>query len=68
METETWRTYKDCPCGNRIQIEYHQGDPHQGQVEVLNYSGEFRSRRWPNYVYCKPCGRRHALHTFKLIG
>lgn len=66
MEMQHWTTQKKCKCGDLLKVHYEKcGDYEARQIEAEG--GFFRSgpKRWPNYLYCLKCGRRHELSRFK---
>jgi hypothetical protein len=63
---EHWHTKKVCKCGTEIVISYTIDDGKRIHEINVEKGGFFRSRTWPNYVYCT-CGRRHDLTKFNLL-
>lgn len=65
MERESYTTRKPCKCGQEILISYSLEGPQDMEIRC-DAGGEFRSKQWPNYIYCN-CGKRHDLTTFKIM-
>ena len=65
MQMIHWTTQKKCKCGKLLQVHYEKcGHYEARQIEADG--GYFKTtRRWPNYIYCQACDRRHELANFK---
>jgi hypothetical protein len=62
-QDETYFTEKTCKCGRHLVIRYVLTN-HGDQIDAAE-GGHFRcGNRWPNYVYCGTCQRRHDLTKF----
>ncbi|KKN45748.1 hypothetical protein LCGC14_0679710 [marine sediment metagenome] len=61
---------KQCECGNKIVVAYEKGSPgnHEAfsMVEATGYLPRVSRNRFPCWIYCMECKRRHGLSTFTI--